>query len=307
MPAKGDLADDVSPELIQEILDTATNIAPPILEGIQQDGDIYTMYDDIEDGIPTYFPNLDKYISLPSAGVVEVRGRPGHGKSTVLLNLAYNLLKNTDRKIVFLTFEISKPEFNQRLAQIILGKRLDPNPSVDIKKYRELLRNHEYPIDVINEYVKTKRLTIVDKSATIEQVSKAMDILGKEKAIIFIDYVQLIPTTMLNGQRYNVIKEIMQNLREKANQYETLVVIGSQATMAEDPEMDRARESQDITNTAALVLKVWRKSAAKGAFEQLYCNDILGELIIKIEKSRQGWDNVKVGFEFLNGTLIKGA
>lgn len=84
-------------------------------------------------GIRTYFPELDQVINgLQEGKAVGIGGKPNHGKSAFVTNLAYNVVKfNQDVIVIMHTTDDSRETFLGRMIAVDSGMLIDhvTNPS----------------------------------------------------------------------------------------------------------------------------------------------------------------------------------
>jgi hypothetical protein len=92
----------------------------------------------VDELIPTHYWKLDQYVGYTRGGLHIIGGRPGDGKSTIMLNLMRSLLSgNPAANSMFITLEESKEALKRKLllsyADVILDEH---NP---LKNYENLL------------------------------------------------------------------------------------------------------------------------------------------------------------------------
>lgn len=325
LPPKADLADNIPLETIKELWQNKTLLSKPLLQGAMQASDITEMYRDSAEGFPFGFPELDKVIRLPLTGLCVISGRVNHGKTVFMVNVARNLLRNTDAVVIYLSYEIPVKEMNMRFMKSMHGKCYDPATFKDDAVYREKILNGSLPEAMeMKKYVEEKRFILTSKPITMPEIKetfKALYTQGK-RAVLFIDYLQLIPDNVGKESRYLAVKTIVETLRSLAQEYGHCIVGGSQLTDGETPRQDVTRESKDIMNTAAFGIKVWNKAAARmqGAVkrhkvkdpmtnqyveqETDYYANVTGDFILDINKTRQGVGGACFGFNLQNGNEL---
>lgn len=85
------------------------------------------------DGLKTGFTELDKHISIQPASLTFIAGRPGHGKTTMMLNVLKNMVEEySDKSFLFYSYEETKSDI---LLKIILS--VTQNLSYDTLKEAE--------------------------------------------------------------------------------------------------------------------------------------------------------------------------
>lgn len=319
---KADLADDIPTSTIRELYLSRQSVAEPLFKGAIRGGELSSLYTNFVEGFPLGWDTTDKYIRLPERGLCVINGRTNHGKSLLMINMAANLLKKTDAVVLYLSYELSKAETTLRLIKAMEGIQYDPVTHKDDKAYYEAIQEGRCEAaKEIDAYVSSSRLTMTDESVTLEEIEKTFErlhIAGK-RAVLFVDYIQLIPSLKAEQARYLEIKNIVEKMRQYALKFGHVIVGGSQLTEGETHRQDAAREGKDITFTAALVLKVWNKISARaqGAvthkkdpetkenIEVDHYDNVPGTFIIDVQKTRQGQAGKCFGFNIINGNQLK--
>jgi archaellum biogenesis ATPase FlaH len=322
LPPKTDLADNLSLDTIAEIYKTRKNVAKPMLRGIIDTDNVQSMFENIEEGLSLGWPGMDKYIKLPTHGLVVIPGRTNHGKSLFQINMMANLLRQTNTACIYLSYEMPNDEIILRLIKTLNGTAFDPVGYKDDLVYKQKIQNNELPeVDEVNKYIQQDRLFITDADVGVEEVEETIRYLAalKRKVVIFIDYLQLVPANRGRQERYLEVKNIVEKFRQLANEFKYIIVGGSQLTSGDTPFQDQARESKDISFTAALILKVWNKESARvtGTVKQVkdpdnprekieadYYDDVPGTFVVEVIKSRQGSLGRTIGFKTTNGCKL---
>jgi replicative DNA helicase len=77
------------------------------------------------EGLATGWQGLDRLIRIPAGALTLFAGRPGHGKTTVLLNLLVNLLEcYPDRTFYLYSYEEARAMLGLKLVMLLAGKML---------------------------------------------------------------------------------------------------------------------------------------------------------------------------------------
>lgn len=321
LPPKYDLADDIDRDTISKLYEMRkVQVKDCIPNSISKDLFLDNM-SKVATGIGLGFDNMDKTLRLPQSGLTIIAGRSGHGKTTMMLNMAVNMLQQTDKKIVYYSYEIPGARMLMKLLMCWEGIQLDPIPHKNEEKYRELLLN-----DDLKSWLKVlplldNKLFMTDQPADIDELVRTLDTCTFEDSVVFIDYIQLIPSKDGKQSRYLTIKESADKLRAVANKRNLVVVTGSQLTDGETPYQDSVREGKDIQNAAELVLKIWNKRCAEasaimktkkvskedgGGEEQVhYYDQVEGDFVIDVMKNRNGEPGRKYGFKLKFGTKLE--
>lgn len=223
----------------------------------------------LDEGLETGYSQLDKYIKIMPAGITLITGQSGHGKTNLMLNLSAHWLRCTDRKIFFFTYEEPKYRLLAKLLTIL-------SDWTNVFTEQELKGYKTHPFSQILKMLKDKRLiggldtlslnggqkkalelidrmyfsddylTDADLGTQLQHISKKDD-----NAIIFIDYIQKIPTKNSQSQRYLEMQEVSRTLLKTAIETRLTLIAGSQ--LNKDGE---TREAMDITQDATLILQM---------------------------------------------------
>lgn len=316
LPPKADLADDVPLDQIEEIYKTRVNVSAPLIEGALDKESFIKSLSKIQTGLPLGWEHMNKTLRMPQSGLVIVEGRSGHGKTTFMLNVAVNMLQQTARKVAYFSYEIPATRMLLKLMMCVEGVQKDPVPHKNEEAYRkELLAGELGAWKKMQDYLST-RFFITDCSMNIDKMVKTLDKDEFNDSIIFIDYMQLIPSTS-QANRYLVIKQFADSLREIANKRNQVIFAGSQLTNGETPYQDTTREGKDIMNAAELVLKVWNKTVAdahdevkkgrtkEGETRDHYYNKAEGDFVVDTKKNRNGQVGLQYGFNLKYGAKLE--
>ena len=309
-PKKADLADDLDVEQVREAIRTATLVKDDTkIQGEFDPKLLKELHSKQIEYISTGWNEFDKKVKLPPNGVVLVSGRTNHGKSIFMVNMALLVAQLNKYEIVYLSIEMPIKMMNVLFVKALDGKQYAPTGWEDDIQYNNQIFNES--TDAAKLYVKLltqRKIRLFDQNANVKDIQKIMidaDKRGK-KVILFVDYFQLLPTESGSSNRYEKLKQMIESLRKTADIHDHLIIGGSQLTKGETPDQDDIRESKDLEFTSALHLKVFNRLKAKTEKEQKYMSHINGDLIVSVEKSRQGGANgAALGFSFAeNGVKV---
>jgi KaiC/GvpD/RAD55 family RecA-like ATPase len=251
---------------------------------------------------------LDSEVELPNTGVIVVSGRSGHGKSTSMINIIIQMLKNTDRKIVFYSMELTVEQVIEKMVNI-----LDTNVKY---KTREATLNDHY------KWLKSKadsgQLQLVGRRLSLKKILAGVAKPIYKNAVVFVDYIQIMATeNQGNDARYREIQQQVYDIKDEATKHNLLFFIGSQLTPGEySPDSDKSRESADINNVADLHLKIWNKQAARatGAVQKVkrgeegdgndWYDEVPAEIVFSVVKNRWGRSGQRFGMHLEAGVRL---
>lgn len=196
--------------------------------------------------------------------------KTGVGKTVLLCNLAYNL---RNRRVLFITLEMTAEEIWTRIARI----------------YRFY---HPFASDdtIAAEY---KWLRICDSNRLSESdferlVDEYIDDVGEKPELAFVDYLGYYARGRKGGSQYEKTTDAIMQLKAEAKKHEFAIITPAQvnrgAIAGKPLDVDDARDSGAIEETADLLVGVWRSDDALDANVGIPN----GKLHFKILKSRHG-------------------
>ena len=215
-------------------------------------------------GVQTNFRGLESYTGgLQKSDMIVLAGRPGMGKTTFALNLAYNICKN-DKTVLFFSLEMNDIQLVKRVISslsfvssdnIRTGKLTDEDITSIVNGAKELYGKKFF----ISE---NTLLTIAD----LRNICHKLKVREKALDIVFIDYLQLMEpgsnykNSNKNGfmSRQEQIAAISRNIKALAKELNVPIVALSQlsreAEQKDEPQLSDLRESGAIEQDADIVL-----------------------------------------------------
>ncbi len=214
-------------------------------------------------GVASGFGNLDAYTGgFQPSDMIILAGRPGMGKTTFALNLAYNISENY-KNVLFFSLEMGGSQLVKRILSALsfvssdrmrTGKLTDKELELLVQNATEISKKHFYIYD-------NTLLTIADLR------NECMKAKTKENGldVVFIDYLQL----MKAGENYKgarsgymprqeEVAEISRNIKSLAKELKIPIIALSQlnrdADAKERPQLSDLRESGAIEQDADMVL-----------------------------------------------------
>lgn len=211
-------------------------------------------------GCKTKFVDLDRIIvGLKNQQVAVLAGRPGMGKTTFGINIAYRLARYDKTPVGFFSLEMSSVELTKKFAAIesqICNSRIKELDEKTLETYfRSVSSLGDLPIFIDDK-----------PGATIDEI-RARAITMKRKhdvKLIVIDYLQLITTKSRSGNREQEISEISRKIKLLAKELNIPIIAISQLSRQVEqsdpkiPFLHHLRESGSIEQDADLVLMLWR-------------------------------------------------
>ncbi len=215
-------------------------------------------------GIRSGFRDIDKMLlGFHRTDLMILAARPAMGKTSLALNLAYNVANAGHRVMVF-SLEMGKEQLVQRLMSYRAGVNLkkirtgeiDTNDEVDLRQAAGNLSELNFYID------DTPGLSAVEVRARAKRVQLkegGMD-------LIVLDYLQLMRGTGGGKQsREQEVSEISRSLKGLAKELNCTVLALSQLNRAVEsrpdktPRMSDLRESGSIEQDADIICFIYRE------------------------------------------------
>ena len=221
-------------------------------------------------GVPTGFPSLDRLLlGLREGQLVVIGARPAVGKTSFALNLALNAAA-AGYTVGFFSLEMSGKEIAQRLicayAALSISNfrtgRITPEQWSSINEATQELAKLDIYID------DTPGTTVTEMRAKARRMLH-----NKEKAIIIIDYLQLVspPPGRRAESRTVEVSEMSRGLKIMAKELGVPLIALSQLSRAVEsrtgkrPQLSDLRESGSIEQDADIVMFLDRSSDEREA------------------------------------------
>ena len=199
--------------------------------------------------IKTGFENVDKFSGgLTRGELTIVGGRPGHGKSTMLLNLLSNVLESK-RKVMLFNRELTNVEVLKKLIALESGRlsySMIRQGIYDMKQLQELDRIREF----IAKKYNTNKFRMYDQLRDFP--SSATEIKKFKPDVIFDDYIQLITPTGKEDQRRLQLERIVNDYKWIAKEYNCVVILASQLNRALETRGNPKPQLSDLAESGAI-------------------------------------------------------
>lgn len=247
---------DVTNRDVQQSEQGIEDIMTDLFEELQQNAG----KDASELGVQTGFATLDNlFQGLRPGQMVVIGARPGVGKTSFALSMAYNAAVSGATVALF-SLEMSKIEIAQRL--------LASESKVDLQTIRSSnIRNEQWPT-LLEAAERISRLKIIvddTPGTTVTEIrAKARRMLNKaEKGVIIIDYLQLLSPPAEKGRadsRATEVSEMSRGIKIMAKDLKAPVIALSQLNRTLEnrngkrPQLSDLRESGAIEQDADIVL-----------------------------------------------------
>ncbi|OPZ62665.1 MAG: Replicative DNA helicase [Candidatus Aminicenantes bacterium ADurb.Bin508] len=252
-------------------------------------------------GLETGYAALDRLLSIPQGAITILAGRPGHGKTTLQLNLLARMLKKyPEMAFAFFSYEESRRALALKLIMLEAGETLDQDHN--FKEERQTRPAIEEAISLYESWTSSGRLLLSDQRLSAEDLSVTIGHLSGRGPLgaVFVDYIQKVPLQgASSGQRYQDIQRVSGLLLDTAVRLDLPVILGAQLGRDKDSKdkvrLDNLRESGDIEQDANLVLGLLNKTRQKEEDDGVRDSSRSVELDIRVLKNRAGQAETTAG------------
>lgn len=260
---------------------SVADLAGPALDAIEKGPDE-------PQGIGSGWPDLDLVIPGFRPGeLITVGGRPGMGKSVVLLNVAAHAGITLGLPVLVCSLEMSAQECMERMYASQAGVELGHirSRSLDERDWGRLS-------EAYGRLSQAGTLMISDDPyLTIQGIRsdlRAMRRAGNPAQLVVIDYLQLMTSGKRSENRQAEVSDLSRSLKLLAKELEVPVLIGSQLNRGPEQRTDKKplladlRESGSVEMDSDIVILLYRQDA----YEQ--DSSRAGEIDLIVAKNRQG-------------------
>ena len=199
--------------------------------------------------IQTGFENIDQFAGgLTRGEITIIGGRPGHGKSTMLLNILSNVL-SSKRRVLLFNRELTNVEVLKKLIALESGKlsySMIRKGIYDIKHLQELDRVRDF----IAKKYNPDKFRMYDKIRDFP--TSATEIKKFKPDIIFDDYIQLITPAGKEEQRRLQIERIVNDYKWIAKEYNCSVILASQLNRSLETRGNPRPQLSDLAESGAI-------------------------------------------------------
>lgn len=242
------------------------------------------------------YPSLDAAMrGIRPGQVCVVMARAGVGKTTLLLNIAANIIENNPYPMLFASLEMPAAEIAARLFGLSTHQTQG-----DI----ESRLNHLGIDSVVEAWARRYEPFVICDAAAISMpelgkyIGEAATMLGEQVPLVFIDYLQLIKSP--GSSAYERTSFIARDLKALAKEHSCAVVVACQTsreggTGGERVTLAMARDSGVVEEAADFLIGCWRPELTGNKGKE-------GELTAALLKNRHG-PRDEVALHFDKGSL----
>ncbi len=291
--AEGADIDEVVDRAQAEIYDvtqrrTAEDVVPleALLQSTMDEIDAISSNGGIATGVPTGFADFDEVTTgLHGGQMVIIAARPGHGKSTLALDIMRSCSIRHRMASVIFSLEMSKSEIVMRLlsaearvklADMRAGRMSDDDWTRMAKRMAEISEAPLYIDDSPN-------LTMMEIRAKARRLKQKTDL-----KLVVVDYLQLMTSGKKVESRQAEVAEFSRSLKLMAKELDVPVIAISQLNRGPEQRTDKTpmlsdlRESGQLEQDADLVVMLNRPDAYERDSPRA------GEADLHLVKNRQG-------------------
>jgi len=236
-------------------------VAPLTMEYIKEQ----IAKDGLLTGLDTGFIDLNRKTSGFNEGdLIILAARPAMGKTSFVLNIAANVLKN-DKGVAIFSLEMP--------AEQLMLRMISSHSSIPLQDVRTGNLNDEQ-ISILTEtidYFSTRKLFIDDNSIqnihSVRAKLRKLKALHPELSLVIIDYLQLMVGD--SKERHIAVAEISRGLKMLARELKIPIIALSQLNRGLEsrpdkrPMMSDLRESGAIEQDADIIMFVYRDDVYK--------------------------------------------
>lgn len=291
----GEVADRI--DEAYKVLDEASGAAVPA--GAKSIADlIYPALEIIEKGpqggrgVPTGWADLDAYIPGFRPGeLVTVGGRPGMGKSVVLLNIAVNAGASLGLPVLISTLEMSNQECIERILafQASVGLRSIREGGLGDDEWNRLYGAGTHLASCGNLKINDNPYTSIQG---VRSDLRAMRRAGAPARLVVLDYLGLVQGTGKSASREREVSEFSRDLKLLAKEFQVPILVGSQLNRGPEMRTDHRplpadlRDSGSVEQDSDIVILLYREDAYDKESPRA------GEIDLIVAKNRHGSQGV---------------
>lgn len=199
-------------------------------------------------GIPTGLTSLDRILNgLQNKKLMILAGRPGQGKTTLMISIARNMAIYFKKRVAIFSLEMGEDELWKKIISDLTDiqyARLN-NKITDEWSIIESAQRQLEGIDLFID--DSPSISIFDLRAKARRLKMKKDI-----EIIFIDYLQLMSGNKEKGTRELEISSISRGLKILSKELNIPIVCISQLNRATEQRPDKKPQLSDLRESGAI-------------------------------------------------------
>jgi replicative DNA helicase len=225
--------------------------------------------------IPTGLVDLDALIGgLHRSHLVVVAGRPGMGKSTVMVSVGRQIAERRKYGVGIISLEMDEVSIGSRMAT---DRAYDPSCRIAYNsmingsispRHQQIITNATFDLRALPiEFDFASSMTVAEIAGSARRMAAKLAKKGVTLDVLMIDYLKFIKATArYAGQKHYEIGEITAGLKALARMLNCCVVLFHQLnrevekTAERRPGMEHLRESGDVEQDADVVILLYREA-----------------------------------------------
>lgn len=236
-------------------------------------------------GIKTGFRSIDQKTSgIQNSNMIIIGARPGEGKTSFALNLAYNMSNLQKKNVIYFSLEMAEIDLAMRILALQSGMS-----SANIKSGRvnedimkDLFESAKIIINANLYFNADAGLTIPDMRNKCQKLDNELRKKGEKLDAVFIDYLQLMHSGGLYkddgskmrdaSNRQEEVSEISRQIKRFAMDLKIPIIALSQLSREVEktkgePRLSDIRESGSIEQDADIVMLLHRAKPEEEPFK----------------------------------------
>lgn len=255
---------------------------------------VYDVMDEIERGttdvVETGYADLDERLPARPGQLIVVGARPGHGKTTLGMDVARHVGIRRQEPVYFLSLEMSRSELMKRMisaeGKILLHNILNHKPE------KPLLADDDWQrMAKAAERINQSGIVIDDASgAGLAHIRARLRHLKRHGGVrvAVIDYLGILSASGRQENRQQAVAELTRGLKQLARETGVLIILLAQLNRQVEGRADRRPMVSDLKDSGAI------EADADGVIllhrEDAYDRESprAGEIDLIVDKSRHG-------------------
>jgi DNA primase catalytic core len=265
--------------------------------------------DDIQktpEGLKTVYRELDENLTIQPGTLSVIAGRPGHGKTTFMMNLLLNMVgKYRDKSFFFFSYE----EPRRRLAAkpITISSQTIMTPNQNTLRIENYIKGNKEGVDKVDgamqayhTYTNENRLFLIDTPYFINDLAHTLASLTQRFNVgaVFIDSLERIKSDEKSPTRQLELQRISATLLESAVRLSIPIIVGVQVNLEvkskDELRSEKIREAGDIEQKANIILGVWNEAQADHT--RIVKDPV--DFTVKVLKNRDGKQPFNIDLKF---------
>lgn len=282
---------------------------------------------EVIDGMDWGYKQLDQWCSIPVGRATYIGSISNGGKSTFMFNVARSL-NIRGKKVAIFTYEDSRFDSTIRMNYLWYSNLVQMGttdlfpkginfPALSFYEYRTRVRSKQDRFDEVDDVCRKfshEHTYFFDKNLHVEEIETYVKhILNEHKELeaVFLDYLQIIPTSD-DDLGYIKMKNLVISLNEISRRYNIALISACQMSVHENDaekndymKLTRVREAKDIFHSCALFVGLHNETQFKSQQngEETATDTDTGCIDILKNKTKEGVEKKKIPFSLHRNKL----